>query len=89
VGHIPINIKVAESDKNRIVDTLQKIHPRVSTIEVTTASLNKSNWSSQLCAETDVYTRGVLQVPKNSLIILDETRMQPGTLNEVGVKNLF
>lgn len=86
-GQIPLNFRVKNKDSG-LIAALTKSHPLAVAYEVTVESLNRNDWVTLLDSENDVYTPGKLQVPRNSLVILDESNLEPGNINEIGIKNV-
>ncbi|KAF8933918.1 hypothetical protein BGZ47_010594, partial [Haplosporangium gracile] len=88
LGKFSLNLKdsignspVAQSLEKVIKNVLPKVHA----IPMTLANLNKNYFyprgEEQLCS-------GMLQVTRGTLLLLDETAMEEGTLIDQGVKNL-
>ena len=72
----------------KLTQLLQSILPNLVYFPMTVESLNKSKLIPHKDVETGVLHTGVLQLPPGSSVIIDETCMEPGTLDESGLANL-
>ncbi|KAL6782238.1 hypothetical protein ACKKBG_A06055 [Auxenochlorella protothecoides x Auxenochlorella symbiontica] len=67
---------------------LQALMPRSVSLGLTTSQLTARPWWPRRDQNTQRLLEGRLQMAKGTQVLLDETVMSAGTLNEVGVRNL-
>lgn len=94
IGNFPINI----SNLNKIPDHSQFINKFYSVLEslcthslnlpITISELNNRILNPHKDKDNTKLQSGLLQLPTNFSLILDETSLQPGSLKEMGIKNL-
>ena len=90
-GSMCLNIIVnnnKENNSNKITDFLSSIFYNTILLENTVHNLNTNNLIPRFDNETETLITTKLQIPDNSLLILDETQLKDGKLNERGIKNL-
>ncbi|XP_063710953.1 mini-chromosome maintenance complex-binding protein-like isoform X2 [Symsagittifera roscoffensis] len=88
-GNLTLNITNSSRDVvKKLTQLLQSILPNLVYFPMTVESLNKSKLIPHKDVETGVLHTGVLQLPPGSSVIIDETCMEPGTLDESGLANL-
>lgn len=78
----------ASTGASQIIDAIESIAPRVARIDLTIDRLNseclqplKNYDQNRLCASP-------LQLPTGTVLLIDESKLQPGQLNEKGLKNI-
>lgn len=67
---------------------LSELLPRVLPVGVTLAGLNSGRWGPWKDYERGRVSEGVLRPADGTVVLLDETAMHPGQLNESGVRNM-
>ena len=89
VGKLCLNIKGCDSQVvGAFKDVVKSVVPALAYVEMTVDALNNSKLLPHKDMDTMVLHTGKLQLAPGTLLIVDETGMQPGTLNETGLKNL-
>ena len=76
-----------ESVASALAKTLSRFVPRVMHIELTIDGLNRCEWTPKKDHDADRLRSGMLQLPTGTVIVADETTLEPGTLYETGVNN--
>ncbi|GJJ73673.1 hypothetical protein EMPS_06031 [Entomortierella parvispora] len=88
LGQFSLNLKQTELDTT-LCQTLEKIMsnilPKVHAIPMTLQTLNTEAFYPR---KDDQLLSGFLQVTRGTTLVLDETALEEGTLNEQGLKNL-
>eukprot|EP01064_Diplonema_japonicum_P001650 TRINITY_DN11090_c0_g1_i2.p1 TRINITY_DN11090_c0_g1~~TRINITY_DN11090_c0_g1_i2.p1 ORF type:complete len:512 (+),score=99.88 TRINITY_DN11090_c0_g1_i2:51-1538(+) len=88
LGCIPLNIVgVTDSNASPLLSVLKEALPSLAAYQVTVAELNQPDWLPVMDYETEHLRTGKLQLPP-TYMVLDETVMATGRLNEMGVRNL-
>ena len=72
----------------RFREVTQSVVPAVACIDLSVEALNNSKLVPHKDMDTMVLHTGKLQLSPGTLLIINETQLQPGTLNETGLKNL-
>jgi len=86
IGILPINL-INISDPQAFISFISSLIRTVS-LPLTINSLSSQNFTPTKNYENDELEPSPLQIPDNSLLILDETQLSSGQLNEQGIKNL-
>ncbi|KAK9896561.1 hypothetical protein P389DRAFT_171824 [Cystobasidium minutum MCA 4210] len=92
LGQLPINIVLPQSmdDTSRVVSkirkTLEQLLPRLVSLNFDIAELNKVTYLPESRDENLI--SGVLQLPQGTTVLVDETGMGEGNLQDRGVKNI-
>lgn len=80
-------IKDAEpSFFDRVLDFIEGVMPLVAKIGMSIEGLNRESYASKMI--DGVLSRGILQLPKSSILMVDETSLNPGTLSSTGLSNI-
>ncbi|KAJ3219005.1 hypothetical protein HDU67_002995 [Dinochytrium kinnereticum] len=96
VGFMPLNIFNIPPDDSlpkKIFEMLENLVPRCSYLPLSIQTLNRSRFAPRFSlveenGEPAVgLVSGVLQLPSQTLVVVDETGMAPGKLDDRGVKN--
>uniref|UniRef100_A0A1Y1KGV7 Mini-chromosome maintenance complex-binding protein n=1 Tax=Photinus pyralis TaxID=7054 RepID=A0A1Y1KGV7_PHOPY len=67
-------------------DFIELIVPASKYVPMTIENLNTLSFCTNKDYETDTLKTGILQVARNTHIVLDETKLEAGQLNESGIK---
>ncbi|KAG0052774.1 hypothetical protein BGZ83_002128 [Gryganskiella cystojenkinii] len=88
LGKFSLNVKQTEQDSS-VFESLKKIMnnllPKIHSIPMTLQILNTETFYPR---KDDQLMSGTLQVSRGTALLLDETALEEGTLNEQGLKNL-
>lgn len=88
LGQLPINIVLPQTmdDTSRVVNKLQKVLeqllPRLVKLDFNIAELNKVKYLPE--SKDENLISGVLQLPQGTTVLVDETRMGEGNLQDRG-----
>lgn len=89
IGYHPLNIRLPPSDfTDTIIDQIVRIFPHASILRLSPATLEGQIFASTMDYATGELVQGALQVPNQSLLLIDERPLQPGKLSERAAKNL-
>ncbi|THG21936.1 hypothetical protein TEA_008426 [Camellia sinensis var. sinensis] len=88
LSHSPPSKENASIFGNRLNFAVKKLMPFTHFIPLTVDYLNTASLSPKKDYETNRLVSGVLQLAEGSHIMIDETHLQAGTLNSVGVENV-
>ena len=96
VGALSINLQLPRSDTDEtsshtvtcIRTLLTALASRCVALDLTVDALNAALLAPYKCYTTNRLVAGPLQLAGGTHILLDETRLQPGQLGEVGVRNV-
>ncbi|CAL1163201.1 unnamed protein product [Cladocopium goreaui] len=90
LGHWSLNISGWPEDLSvaALVEAISNLLPRVVHLPVTAQSLSTEQWKPRKDFEANRLQTGQLQLAPGTLLILDETNMEVGKLDEAGVKAL-
>ncbi|KAJ8901645.1 hypothetical protein NDN08_003852 [Rhodosorus marinus] len=89
VGKISLNFIIPKDlPSSKVISTLEALCPRVHVIPVTIQSLNTENFVPKKNYAQNRLQSSRLQLPEGTVLVLDETNLEPGQLNERGLKNL-
>jgi len=96
IGNFPINIsnlnKIPNDEHNvyikRFYEVLESLCTHSMNFPVTIAELNNRIMNPYKDRDNVKLQSGLLQLPTNFSLVLDETSLQPGSLKEMGIKNL-
>lgn len=86
LGALPINLMNVTSIDS-LKSSLQSL-TRLVCLEFSLSFMNNSSLTPTKDPETERLEPSFLQVPNNTLVIIDETKMAPGTLTAKGLNNL-
>nr|VDD15795.1 unnamed protein product [Brassica oleracea] len=92
VGKLSLNLTHLNKESMSIFgtqlrDALKSLLPFTQSIPLTIEYLNTASLGPKKDYGTNRLVPGVLQIADGTHLILDETELQPGTLNSVGVEN--
>lgn len=92
VGKLSLNLTHLNRESmsifgTRLRDALKSLLPFTQSIPLTIEYLNTASLGPKKDYGTNRLVPGVLQIADGTHLILDETELQPGTLNSVGVEN--
>jgi hypothetical protein len=85
VGKLVVNLMHADSQE--LVSFLSAV-TRTVYVPLTIAKLNSQCFIPKKNYQTDRLESNLLLVPKHTLFVLDENTLEPGTLNEQGLRNV-
>lgn len=96
LGNLSLNLvldsTVEGAAKNKAVQdllsTLRSVVPMVVTVNLSLENLNGTKFAPHKNYEQDVLVGGALQVANGTVMVIDETALSAGQLNEQGVKNM-
>mmetsp|Transcript_17568 Transcript_17568/g.71092 ORF Transcript_17568/g.71092 Transcript_17568/m.71092 type:complete len:477 (-) Transcript_17568:584-2014(-) len=89
VGKFSLNLILPkELPASKVISTLETLCPRVHVIPITIQSLNTENFIPRKNYAQNRLQSSRLQLPEGTILVLDETNLEPGQLNERGLKNL-
>ena len=84
-----INAKNCSLDEiSSIVTNLRQLHPQAVVMNLSRELLNERLMSPLKNYETEELVHSRLSLPNGTLLIIDETKLTPGQLNEIGTKNI-
>ncbi|KAI4306546.1 hypothetical protein L6164_029816 [Bauhinia variegata] len=92
VGKLSLNLTSFSKETmsiygNQLSVTVKDLLPFTHCIPLTVEYLNSTSLAPRKDYDTNRLTTGVLQLPEGSHVIVDETKLEAGTLNSVGVEN--
>lgn len=87
IGYFPLNIRLAEAPSvsattSAIISFLRRIFPRSCLIQLNLKAFEETLFVSSMNYDTGELERGILQVPNDTLVIIDETALEAGKLSE-------
>jgi hypothetical protein len=96
IGNFPINIsnltKIPNAEQSVFIKRFYSIIESLCThsliLPITISELNNRILNPYKDKDNSKLQSGLLQLPTNFSLILDETSLQPGNLKEMGIKNL-
>jgi hypothetical protein len=98
LGNLSLNLMVGKSlDSNQakinsfvksLEKELQRLMPLFSLVSLSIENLNKSSFIPIKDYERNTLTSGALQVPHGTTLLLDETQLTAGQLDDSGVRNV-
>jgi len=93
VGTLPLNLvysseQVAEKAVSGLVGMLELIFEKFRLLSIDRDALSKDSFVSKKDYETMELSQGLLQVSDSTVLVLDESRMTPGSLDQTAVQNL-
>lgn len=89
IGKLPINLfKCSKEDARRVAGVVERMVEKSFFLPMTIDNLNKMKYVPKKDYEANILQSGVLQLSKGTILMLDETSMEAGTLNADGVENL-
>ena len=87
VGPLPLNLRSATPTiSDRLSRYLLTVTPLLRLLNISIDGLNKGDLTPRHDGES--FTSGQLQLPTDSLLLVDETALSEGKLTEVGVRDL-
>lgn len=86
IGPLPLNLTNLTSIEP-LKASLQSL-TRLVSFDFSLSNMNNSNLTPTKNLDTERLEPSSLQLPNNTLVLIDETQMTPGALNTQGVKNL-
>ncbi len=89
VGYYPLNIQVPIADTGDTLATfLASLVSHSTVIRLSSEFLNNNIFASSLDPATGELRQGLLQIPDESMVIIDERFLQPGKLSEMATSNM-
>lgn len=88
IGPFSVNLTGLDHVQLRLVDTLRQLMPAVVCQPLSVGSLNDPTQPLYVRGTDSGIQAGRLQLAPGTCLILDETKMDEGELNETGVKNI-
>ena len=96
IGNFPINIsnlnKIPNDEQSLFIQRLYAVLEQLAThslrLPITIAELNNRILNPHKDKDNTKLQSGLLQLPSNFSLVLDETTLLPGSLKEMGIKNL-
>lgn len=88
IGPFSVNLTGLEHVQLRLVETLRQLMPAVVCQPLSVGSLNDPTQPLYVRGTDSGIQAGRLQLAPGTCLILDETKMDEGELNEAGVKNI-
>lgn len=85
ISHCPLQ---SPSLASAYISVLQDLVPKCHLLPMTLANMNTLRFNPKKDYETNRMQLGTLQFSAGTLLVVDETQLSPGQLNEQGVKNL-
>jgi hypothetical protein len=86
LGSLPINLKDLQNPE--VLFTTLKTLTRVVLLELSLSTLNSSDFIPVKDPETEQLRPSILQLPSETLLFIDETKITQGPLSTKGVENL-
>lgn len=95
LGKLPLNLigaperdgASAEPVAVALARVLSRFVPRVLHLSLTLDGMNKAEWTPKKDNEADRLRSGLLQLATGTVVVVDETRLEQGTLHSTGVAN--
>ncbi|KAK4799680.1 hypothetical protein SAY86_025045 [Trapa natans] len=93
VGKLSLNLTGFNKESasifvSQLTDAIRNLLPFTQSMSLTVENLNAASLSPRKDYVTNRLITGILQVPDNSHLFIDETLLDVGTLNSVGVDNV-
>ncbi|OMJ79054.1 hypothetical protein SteCoe_20999 [Stentor coeruleus] len=87
IGNLCLNFTNVSSKSETIIKSLKTL-TRAVCIQLTLDFLNTQDLTPRKNLETERLSQSPLQIPNNTLLILDETKLSQGTLTPKGLENV-
>lgn len=91
LGTMPLNLKTRSEESNLpsvVIAAMETLTPKCVGIQLTLQNLNSAPWTPRRRESSPFLTTGLLQISSGTHIVVDETVMEAGSLNETGLRNL-
>lgn len=88
ISRCPVPGAQSLSFASSFFSVLQDLVPKCHLLPMTLANMNTLRFTPKKDYETNRIQPGTLQFSAGTLLVIDETQLSPGRLNEQGVKNL-
>jgi hypothetical protein len=91
LGTMPLNLKTqceASNLPSVVLAAMETLTPKCVGIQLTLQNLNSAPWTPRRPESSPFLTTGLLQISSGTHIVVDETVMEAGSLNETGLRNL-
>ncbi|GLV40815.1 uncharacterized protein CBL_13682 [Carabus blaptoides fortunei] len=93
IGKFSLNLSGVPSQAyanycEQLYEFLELLVPKSHYLPMTLDNLNDLTFTPKKDYDCNRLTSGILQLSNNTHLVLDETKMHPGTLNSAGVQNL-
>ncbi|CAH0474146.1 unnamed protein product [Peronospora belbahrii] len=96
LGNLSLNLSLAKSCTEeqkqdfiaRILQTLKSLMPMVARVDLSLEELNSTKFMPHKDYEREILLGGVLQVANGTTVLVNETALTAGKLNDQGVKNI-
>jgi len=86
---VHLNAKALSNEEvGEIIVALRNLHPQAIVLNLSRECLNEATFTPVKNYETEELEHSRLSLPNGTLLIIDETRLTPGQLNEVGTRNI-
>ena len=86
---VHLNAKAISNEAiGEIIVALRKLHPQAIVLNLSRECLNEATFTPVKNYETEELEHSRLSLPNGTLLIIDETRLTPGQLTEVGTRNI-
>lgn len=87
IGNLCLNFTNASSKSDTIIKSLKTL-TRTVCLQLSIEFLNTQDLTPRKNLETERLSQSPLQIPNNTLLILDETKLSQGTLTPKGLENV-
>jgi hypothetical protein len=91
LGTMPLNLKTQCEESNLpsvVASVVETLTTKCVGIQLTLQNLNSAAWTPRRPESSPFLTTGLLQISSGTHIVVDETVMEAGSLNEKGLRNL-
>ena len=90
IGFLPLNVRTMRTaeEAHIAISFLSSLFPRFIIVRLNKTFLETQLFASHMNLDTGELMQGILQVPKDTLIIIDETELKVGPLSEMATRNL-
>lgn len=96
LGNLSLNLALGEAVRGDAIkkfveelhSTLRMVVPMVADVNLSLQNLNTTRFAPHKNYEQDVLVGGTLQVANGTVVVVDETQLTAGQLNDRGVRNM-
>lgn len=88
IGAMPLNLVTPSSTLPLVSAVLEASTSRCVKIPLTLQNLNSASWTPRRPESSPFLHTGLLQLSAGTHVVVDETVMEAGKLNEIGLRNL-